>query len=78
MCRLAMRVDTSNRSGELKTDIIAFLFIWTVLIFLLELTLEAWLPTNWAGRFLSTGNGGVSGCIQCMHSQRSQRGPLFF
>ncbi|EPE24619.1 alpha/beta-Hydrolase [Glarea lozoyensis ATCC 20868] len=29
-----------------------------------ELTLETWLPTNWTGRFLSTGNGGVSGCIQ--------------
>jgi len=29
-----------------------------------EITLEAWLPTNWTGRFLSTGNGGVSGCIQ--------------
>ncbi|KAH7413378.1 putative ferulic acid Esterase/Feruloyl esterase [Cadophora sp. MPI-SDFR-AT-0126] len=43
MCRLAMYVSTSNRSG---------------------ITLEAWLPTNWTGRFLSTGNGGVSGCIQ--------------
>lgn len=29
-----------------------------------EITLEAWLPTNWTGRFLSTGNGGTSGCIQ--------------
>lgn len=29
-----------------------------------EITLEAWLPTNWTGRFLSTGNGGLSGCIQ--------------
>lgn len=29
-----------------------------------NITLEAWLPTNWTGRFLSTGNGGVSGCIQ--------------
>ncbi|KAG4423850.1 hypothetical protein IFR04_002995 [Cadophora malorum] len=29
------------------------------------ITLEAWLPgTEWTGRFLSTGNGGVSGCIQ--------------
>ncbi|PTB40375.1 hypothetical protein M441DRAFT_81112 [Trichoderma asperellum CBS 433.97] len=26
--------------------------------------LEAWLPRNWTGRFLSTGNGGLSGCIQ--------------
>jgi feruloyl esterase len=29
-----------------------------------EITLEAWLPTGWTGRFLSTRNGGVSGCIQ--------------
>lgn len=31
-------------------------------------TFEAWLPTNWTGRFLSTGNGGVSGCIQVRQS----------
>ncbi|KAK3067695.1 tannase [Teratosphaeriaceae sp. CCFEE 6253] len=29
-----------------------------------NITLETWLPTNWTGRFLSTGNGGLSGCIQ--------------
>lgn len=29
-----------------------------------NITLEAWLPTNWTSRFLSTGNGGLSGCIQ--------------
>ena len=29
-----------------------------------NITLEAWLPKNWTGRFLSTGNGGLSGCIQ--------------
>ena len=43
MCRVAMYVATSYRSG---------------------ITLEAWLPINWTGRFLSTGNGGDSGCIQ--------------
>ncbi|OJJ35961.1 hypothetical protein ASPWEDRAFT_156253 [Aspergillus wentii DTO 134E9] len=26
--------------------------------------MEAWLPVNWSGRFLSTGNGGLGGCIQ--------------
>ncbi|KAF2200641.1 tannase and feruloyl esterase [Delitschia confertaspora ATCC 74209] len=26
--------------------------------------MEAWLPKNWTGRFLSTGNGGLEGCIQ--------------
>lgn len=29
-----------------------------------EIFLEAWLPTNWTGRFLSTGNGGLGGCVQ--------------
>lgn len=27
-----------------------------------EITLEAWFPREYKGRFLSTGNGGVSGC----------------
>ena len=26
------------------------------------ISMEAWLPRNWTGRFLSTGNGGLSGC----------------
>ncbi|THU97200.1 tannase and feruloyl esterase [Dendrothele bispora CBS 962.96] len=43
MCRIAMAVATSNRSG---------------------FDFEAWLPRNWTGRFLSTGNPGLSGCIQ--------------
>lgn len=25
--------------------------------------MEAWLPRNWTGRYLSTGNGGIGGCI---------------
>ncbi|KAI7537672.1 tannase and feruloyl esterase [Hortaea werneckii] len=28
-----------------------------------NITMEAWLPVNWTGRFLSTGNGGTNGCI---------------
>jgi feruloyl esterase len=28
-----------------------------------EIVMEAWLPENWTGRFLATGNGGLSGCI---------------
>ncbi|PYI14106.1 putative feruloyl esterase B-2 [Aspergillus violaceofuscus CBS 115571] len=28
-----------------------------------EITLEAWLPRNYTGRFLSTGNGGLNGCV---------------
>jgi feruloyl esterase len=26
--------------------------------------MEAWLPANWTGRFLSGGNGGLNGCIK--------------
>ncbi|EPS33808.1 hypothetical protein PDE_08770 [Penicillium oxalicum 114-2] len=29
-----------------------------------EISLEAWFPRDYKGRFLSTGNGGLSGCIQ--------------
>ncbi|TAQ85040.1 hypothetical protein B7494_g6636 [Chlorociboria aeruginascens] len=43
LCRVALEVQTSGRSG---------------------ITLEVWLPSNWTGRFLSTGNGGLGGCIQ--------------
>lgn len=28
-----------------------------------EITLEAWFPREYKGRFLSTGNGGLSGCM---------------
>jgi feruloyl esterase len=42
ICRIALYVATSNRSG---------------------ISMEAWLPANWTGRFLSAGNGGVGGCI---------------
>ncbi|KAF2432219.1 tannase and feruloyl esterase [Tothia fuscella] len=28
-----------------------------------KIHLEAWLPEDWNGRFLATGNGGISGCI---------------
>lgn len=27
-----------------------------------NITFEAWLPENWSGRFLATGNGGIDGC----------------
>lgn len=27
------------------------------------ISMEAWLPRNWAGRFLGTGNGSLAGCI---------------
>ncbi|KAH6975752.1 Tannase/feruloyl esterase [Ilyonectria destructans] len=29
-----------------------------------EVMMEMWLPRDWSGRFLSTGNGGTGGCIQ--------------
>lgn len=43
MCRVALNVSTSDRSG---------------------FRMEAWLPSNWTGRFLSGGNGGLNGCIK--------------
>lgn len=29
-----------------------------------HIVLEAWMPSTWNGRFMSTGNGGIGGCIQ--------------
>ena len=29
-----------------------------------SVTFELWLPRNWTGRFLGTGNGGIDGCIK--------------
>lgn len=29
-----------------------------------NITFEAWLPEDWSGRFLATGNGGIDGCIK--------------
>lgn len=29
-----------------------------------NVTLDAWLPLDWSGRFLTVGNGGLSGCIK--------------
>ncbi|UQC87358.1 tannase and feruloyl esterase [Colletotrichum lupini] len=29
-----------------------------------NISLEAWLPSEWSGRFLGTGNGGMNGCIK--------------
>ncbi|KAB8252939.1 tannase and feruloyl esterase-domain-containing protein [Aspergillus flavus] len=43
LCRVALYVETSNRSS---------------------VTTEIWLPRNWTGRFLGTGNGGIDGCIK--------------
>ncbi|PVI06793.1 feruloyl esteras-like protein B [Periconia macrospinosa] len=42
ICRVALYVATSNRSG---------------------INMETWLPSNWTGRFLSSGNGGLNGCV---------------
>ncbi|KAM5365042.1 hypothetical protein ACJZ2D_011178 [Fusarium nematophilum] len=29
-----------------------------------NISMEAWLPLDWSGRFLGTGNGGMNGCIK--------------
>lgn len=42
LCRLNLRVATSNRS---------------------EIYMEVWLPEEWTGRTLTTGNGGLAGCM---------------
>ena len=65
LCRIAMYVATSDRSGMWWYEVLyerEEAYSWVI-----GITLEAWLPTNWTGRFLSTGNGGISGCIQCQY-----------
>jgi feruloyl esterase len=34
-----------------------------------EVVMETWLPENWNGRTLSTGNGGLGGCISYGHME---------
>ncbi|KAK2757939.1 hypothetical protein FQN54_004345 [Arachnomyces sp. PD_36] len=44
LCRIALSIPTSDRSG---------------------ITFELWLPESWPnGRYVSTGNGGIDGCIK--------------
>lgn len=35
-----------------------------------QITLEAWLPREYTGRFLSTGNGGLGGCMSVLDEDR--------
>lgn len=30
-----------------------------------SIVMELWLPREWSGRFLGTGNGGIDGCKRC-------------
>lgn len=34
-----------------------------------NITFEAWLPEEWSGRFLATGNGGIDGCTSLSKQQ---------
>ena len=41
-----------------------------------SITFELWLPENWSGRFLATGNGGIDGCESvCTLMQATQQLP---
>ena len=35
-----------------------------------SITFEAWLPEEWSGRFLATGNGGIDGCKPSLRFSR--------
>lgn len=44
-----------------------------------SISFELWLPENWSGRFLSTGNGGIDGCrsfIPVQNISQKRRGAL--
>lgn len=38
-----------------------------------SITYEMWLPREWSGRFLATGNGGIDGCMPCSRFPRPIR-----
>ena len=39
-----------------------------------SITFELWLPVQWSGRFLGTGNGGIDGCLFHAAVHRSSGG----
>ncbi|KAL7904011.1 Tannase/feruloyl esterase [Trichoderma velutinum] len=55
---------TCNRSSQVISADICRVALYAKTSPFSGVYLEAWLPRNWTGRFLSTGNGGLSGCIQ--------------
>ncbi|KAF4554729.1 Tannase and feruloyl esterase-like protein 1 [Elsinoe fawcettii] len=51
-----------NLTQRADTDVCRVLMLYTTGP-TSNVTLEAWLPSDWSGRFLATGNGGTGGCI---------------
>ncbi|KAI9149950.1 putative feruloyl esterase b protein [Paramyrothecium foliicola] len=55
---------TCGRSSQLVTTNLCRLGMTVATSKQSGIDLEVWLPEDWSGRFLSTGNGGLGGCIQ--------------
>ncbi|KAJ7842251.1 Tannase/feruloyl esterase [Mycena olivaceomarginata] len=56
--------DPSCSSSQLVSSDVCRVVLTVVTSSRSRTAMEAWLPSNWTGRFLSTGNGGIGGCIQ--------------
>lgn len=58
-----------NRAKQLATSSVCRIALLIQTSPRSNITFEAWLPENWSGRFLATGNGGIDGCtsslLQC-------------
>lgn len=58
---LAENVDTCDQSQVVSSDVCRVAMAVTTSD-TSQITLEAWFPREYNGRFLSTGNGGLAGC----------------
>lgn len=54
--------ELGNPAGALVTQDICRIALAVNTSDISQVSIETWLPRNWTGRFLSTGNGGLGGC----------------
>lgn len=55
-------VDSCNRGSQVVSVDICRIALTIPTSNRSSITYEQWLPRNWTGRFLATGNGGIDGC----------------
>ncbi len=60
---LPVRDESCNRTSQVVTVNLCRVGLSVNTSARSSIYMEAWLPEHWSGRFLSTGNGGIGGCI---------------
>ncbi|KAE9389957.1 putative ferulic acid Esterase/Feruloyl esterase [Gymnopus androsaceus JB14] len=63
-CRVSREPSSCNRPSQVVFEDTCRIALYVSTSNNSGVNMEAWLPRKWTGRFLSTGNGGLSGCIQ--------------